>query len=104
MKIIIKSDVYNISKRILDIDRSYFIVYNTSKDCYEVHSSQQLDTTYCLTVPYKHLDVRTLDCVYQTKSENIEKILNQIDVENKILENAEKQSVLFNLNEALTNQ
>lgn len=104
MKIVIKNDVYNISKRIKDIDNGYFIVYNTSKNAYEVHCSNQLDTSYCLTVPYKNLDMRTLDYVYQTKSENIDKILDKIESENKIKENAEKNSVLSNLNEALVCQ
>lgn len=104
MKIVINSDVYNISKRIKDIENDYYIVFNTSKNSYEVHCSNQLDTSYCLTVPFKNLDTRTLDYVYQTKSENIDKILNQIESENKIKENAEKQGVLNDLNEALTCQ
>ncbi len=103
MRIVIRHDVYEISKRIKDIDRFYFIVYDTSKSCYEIHNSSQLDSTYCLSVPYKDLDERTLKYVRETSSANIEKILEKIEKENKLFENAEKRSVLKELNQSIEN-
>ena len=101
MNIQIKHDVYNIAKRIKNIEKNYFIVYNTSKKSFEVHNSRQIGTTYCLTLPYKELDERALKYVNYTKSENIEKILNKIDNENKMLESAEKSKVLSNVFEKI---
>ena len=94
MKIRIFHDVYNISQRIKNLDRYYFILFNTSKGKFEVHNSSQLDSTYCLTLPFNQLDERTLTYVYQTMSTNIEKILENIENENRQKESAEKSSAL----------
>ena len=97
MLIKLKYDVYNISQRIKDIDSGYYLVYNTSKLKFEVHNVNQKGGTYCLTLPYKQLDERTLQYVYETKSENIEKIMERIENENKIRESAEKSSTFSNI-------
>ncbi len=102
MNVIINSDVYNIAKRIKDIDRDYFIVYNTSKNVYEVHNSSQIGSTYCVCIPYNTLDVRTLEFVYMTQSKFISDIIAKIDSENKLRENAEKSRVFLTLNETIT--
>lgn len=102
MKLTIEHDVYNIAKRIKDIDRFYYIVYDTSKNSFEVHNSMQIDNSYCLTLPYSVLDERTLNYVYHTKSENIEKLLNEIENENRLKENAIKSSVLSQFDDAFT--
>ena len=94
MKIRIKHDVYNIANRIKKIDSGYFIVYNTSKNKFEIHNLKQINGSYCLTLPYQELDERTLKYVNETKSENIERILNKIESENKLNESAEKRKAL----------
>ena len=104
MNIQIITDVYNISKRIKQIDKNYYIVFNTSKQKFEVHNSNQRGSTYCLTVPYNFLDERTLKLVEATKSENIERILNKIDNENKLKESAEKTCALNQFNEILEDE
>lgn len=101
MKIKLSSDVYNISNRVKNIDKDYFVLYNTSNAKFEIHNSAQIDYTYCLTLPFKELDERTLNYIYQTKSENIEKILNEIENDNNIKESAEKTSTLSNIYENL---
>ena len=104
MNIKIDYDVYNISKRLKEIDRNYFIVYNTSKKNFEIHSSSQISNSYCLTLPFKNLDVRALKHVHTTKVKNIDKILNQIETENKLKENADKSGVLSQFNEVLEDE
>ena len=71
-----------------DID--YFIVYNASKDNYEIHNQSQIGSTYCVTIPYNTLDERTINFVYKTQSKNIEEILYPIEKENKLYEKEEK--------------
>lgn len=104
MKIKITHDVYDISNRIKQIDRNYFIVFNTSKNNFEIHNSKQIGTTFCVTVPFKVIDARTLKYVFETQSKNIEKILNRMETENKLTENAEKRGVLSQFNSALENK
>lgn len=97
MKIQIKNDVYNISKRLKNIDRFYYVVYDTSKQKFEIHNSSQIGSSYCLTLPYEKLDERTLKYVLLTKSNNIDKILESIENNNKILESAKKTSAFSNI-------
>ncbi len=51
MLIEIKTDPLFISERLKEIDQSYFLVFNTIKNKYEVHSSEQKGCSYCLTCP-----------------------------------------------------
>ena len=90
MKIKISRDVYNISNRIKNIDRNYFIMFNTSNEKFEVHSSIQQGNTYCLTVPYDFLDERTLQYVRKTQIANLFEILDQIENDNQRKESTEK--------------
>ena len=92
-------DVYNISKRIKLIEKDYYIVYNTSKQKFEVHNSSQMGGTYCLTLPYSELDERALNYVAKTKSENIERILADLENHNQINKNAKQRETLSKINE-----
>ena len=47
MLIKILNDAFNISKRIKQIDRGYFICYNTLKKRFEVHNKKQKHTAWC---------------------------------------------------------
>lgn len=101
MKIKILSDVYNIAKRIKDIDKYYYLVFNTSTNKFEVHNSYQVGGSFCLTIPYDFLDERTLNLVNQTRVENIERILNEIENNNKLKESADKTCTLNQFDEIL---
>lgn len=92
MKIKICEDVFNISKRIKDIDRDYYVVYNTSKQVFEIHNSSQKGSSYCLTLPYDELDERALKYVLKTQSANIDEILYNLETENNLRESANKSS------------
>ena len=94
MKIRIDHDVYNISKRIKEIDKNYYIVFDTSRSKFEIHNSSQIGSSYCLTLPFNELDERVINHVYQTQSANIDIILEKIENENKLRESANKSSAL----------
>lgn len=100
MKIQITHDVYNIAKRVKKIHRDYFIVYNTSKNIFELHNSSQIGSSYCLTLP-NELNERTLKYIRSTQSTNIEEILEKIENDNNILESANKISAFSNIAENL---
>ncbi len=104
MKIKIEHDVYEIAKRIKYIDKYYYIIYDTSKHIFEIHNSSQRDTTYCLTLPYNTLDERTLQYVYESSSANIETIIEKIENNNELRENADKRSVLSQFNDTLEDE
>ena len=51
MKIRIENDVFDVVKRIKQIDDGYFVVFDLDKEKYELHNKYQ-NNSYCLTYPY----------------------------------------------------
>lgn len=85
MKIEIESDVFDIIKRIKDIDKNYYIMYNLDNCKYELHY-RGLPNTYCFTCPFDNLDKRFIDLVYKTNIQYIDNIVEDIDNNNVKLE------------------
>lgn len=78
MKIKITHDLFDIAERVKEINKNYEIYFDTVLQKYVltafgVHQS---------IIPYDELDVRTLDYVYETRIENAEKVLEDIDRHN----------------------
>lgn len=99
-QVIIDSDTFYIGERLREIDETYFLVYNFSKEKFEVHSSSQKDT-YCLTIPYNVLDERTLDYVQKTRSTNIDQLVKEMDQENEKLQSKREKEAVDCLKEVL---
>lgn len=87
MKIRIEEDLFDIVSRIREIDDGYFVVFDDSKNCFEIHNSKQINT-YCLTVPFDTLDSRCIDLVNSTSTRYFDNIIYDIDRNNiKVEEN-----------------
>lgn len=84
----INSDLFNITGRIKNIDKDYFIVRNHQTEEFEVHHSKQIGDSFCLSIPYDRLDERTLKRVRETRIEYIDKIREEIKKNNEALEKA----------------
>ncbi len=87
MLVKIKNDTFNINERIKDIDKAYYIVYDTQKHRYEVHNSKQHMSTFCIVCD-SGLNATVIDKLRKTKIENLQKILAEIETSN---ENYEKE-------------
>lgn len=81
--LIIEGDAFFINERLKEIDKSYYIVFNTSRNLYEVHSSEQKGNSYAFTVPFDCLDERTLLFARKTRVENQDKIIEEIEKDNE---------------------
>lgn len=92
MLIKIFEDTHDIIQRLREINNSYFVVYNTERECFEIHNSGQKNT-FCLTVPFPCLDCRAVDLTLKTRRENIDKILNEIDRDNDRIDEQNKKAV-----------
>lgn len=95
MKTLVKSDTYNICKRIKNFDASYCLVWDNVLNMFQVYSTrlagavqyiQGKALSYVCGLPYNQLDVRAIKYLYSTTIENIDSIINQIDNQNKQLE------------------
>ena len=90
MKIRVEHDVYNIAKRIKDIDRNYYIMFDTSKQKFELHNSAQIGSSFCLTLPREKLCEYDLKHIRKTQSVNIDEILENLENDNNTRESAKK--------------
>lgn len=99
-KVMITNDVFDIAKRIKEIDDDYFVVYDTRLCRFEVHNKRQKLDTLSLVLPYDTLDCRAIDKVLSTRTEYIAKRLAEIDEYNQKLQISQaKQMVQKRLDE-----
>ena len=92
-KIEIKKDMFDICRRLKNIDTTYFILYDKIRRKYELHSTAQKDT-YCAIIPYDKLDKRTIDFVLNTRRENIKRLIFEMEENNRKLEQKEMDNIL----------
>ncbi|MBQ3494591.1 MAG: hypothetical protein IJA69_04165 [Clostridia bacterium] len=85
MQIPILNDSLFISNLVKQIDKDYYIIYDTKKQKYQLHNSAQVGGSYCLTCPYKELDARFLEYAQKTRRENQETIFKEIEKQNELL-------------------
>jgi hypothetical protein len=82
---IISSDLFDVVKRIKQIDKKYFVVFNHKRNKFEVHY-QRSKNTYELTIPFDELDARAVYFVLKTRMQNQKKLLAEIEESNKKLQ------------------
>lgn len=99
--ILINDDNFDISSRLKEIDKSYYLVYSISRKCYEVHSNEQVQNSYCFTVPFDTLDERTILFALKTRSTNRDKLIEEIEENNRIVEQKNIKKQVNMLKEAL---
>lgn len=83
--ILVENNVFDIPKRLREIDPGYFVMFNPENQKYELHNENQ-DTTYCLTFPFDELDSRAIDYTRETRIERKDIILKQIKQHNEKVE------------------
>lgn len=98
---LIKGDMYDIARRIKEVEEGYFIVFNTRNEKYEVHSTFNKGwNTYCFTVPYDRLDIRTLHLCRETNlALHGDEILKKMEAENKKIEETQEKDFKRTVND-----
>ncbi len=90
----IYSDCQDIIKRLKEIDKDYFVVYNLNRKTFELHNRAQEEGTFCLTLPFDTLDERTIDLTLRTQSFKRDELIKELDAENERLEKTRKRNIL----------
>ena len=85
MKIKIEDDLFEISKRLKEVDDTYFVVYDTVKKCFEVHSTMQDKNTFCFVVGSK-LTCYAIEKAQKTKISRLKTLIKRVEEENLKLE------------------
>ena len=84
---LILTDVHNIAGRLREVDPSFFVVWNSRRQKYEVHSSSHQGNTYGYDVANNRLDARVIE---QARKSNLrtrgDEIFADIDAANARLE------------------
>ncbi len=57
------TNTFSIPERLAAYDGNLFVVWNTNRHVYEVHSLAHIGSTFGFAVPYDDLDGRTIDMV-----------------------------------------
>ena len=95
MKVLIRSDVFNIANRVKKFDPSYRVVFDNVSNKYQIYSVRlqgeieligYVPLSYVCTLPYGELDARVIQYLYDTSIDNWENIIKQIDEENMRVE------------------
>lgn len=71
---VVVDDLYDIGKRVKEIDSEYFVFYRYASKRYEVHVRGQKGNTLAMVVPYEKLDARTLLLLRKTRIERMDEI------------------------------
>ena len=88
---IVGEDVFDVARRIGEIDDGYFVAYSYEKKRFEVHNRHQRGQTLSLVVPYPRLDCRTVELVRYTRTERAAKIAEDIAKANRLAEKKETE-------------
>lgn len=81
MKQKIFSDAFNISKRVKQIDKNYYLVFNFKTNKFELYS--KLYTGVVLTLPYDQLDFRSLNFIRKKLTKSNEEVLKEVELHNE---------------------
>lgn len=100
------NDVYFISSIIKTINPNFKLFYNTIRNCYEVHN---FSVKPSLIISYqKYPDYKLIEKLYKTNRNNMKKLFQEIEENNKKLEIKQNNSLLdkskIQLNEILNYQ
>lgn len=101
MKIHILTDNYFINQRLHEIDKNYYIIFNTNTKKFEIHNSGQELNSYCLTLPFNSLDERTIEYVQKTNITNIDKLIAEIDNQNAKNEQRKNKDIIDKIKESI---
>lgn len=82
---VIENDLFDISNRIKNIDRDYVIYRNMLNKKFELHNTRYSPSLQ-LVLPFDELDMRTIDYTVNTRVENIKKVAEEMEKENRRLE------------------
>lgn len=102
-QILLDNDPFYISSRIKEVDENYFIVFSKKKNCFELHNSGQLFSTFALTIPYPELDERTIFLARKSRKENADRLIREMDENNSRLEKKRSERVFEQIKE-VTNE
>ncbi|MDE6060736.1 MAG: hypothetical protein K2G31_04635 [Clostridia bacterium] len=84
----IKEDLFDIARRLREIDERYVLYRNLRLNRFEIHANGALQ----IVVPFAELDARTLELARSTRLEYADRLMRRLDEENDRLHRAESEA------------
>ena len=92
------NNVYDIPVRLKEVNRDFFVMFNTRKQKFEIHcASQPFDTLACV-LPFDELDARAINYVREFARERTEHLAEEIERYNEELDKKQKAALLDKAN------
>lgn len=79
------SHVTDVPVRLKELNRAFFVMFNTKKQKYEIHCSDQPFNTLACVLPYDELDSRAIQYVREHSADRLAIIAKEIDEHNERL-------------------
>ena len=91
--VLISENVHDIPQRICEIDARYMVYYNKIKSRYEIHARGHSPSLQ-LVLPYRQLDIRSVDYVNMTRVDRQLDNIGNIDAENEQIMSEKVNAIL----------
>jgi hypothetical protein len=90
----IKDDLFDIVRRLKEVDAGYRIFWNNKSARWEVHQGEGRPDalSMCFVVPYAELDERTVEHARRTRFENLDDIEREIGAHNSAIEQSARRA------------
>lgn len=86
----IENDLFDIANRLKEVDERYELFYNGRKHRFEIYAQGVLQ----IAVPFDCLDERTVILARETRLENAERLIRQIEAENAKLDEQKRKRTI----------
>lgn len=86
----IEKDVFSVADRLKEVDERYRVYRNTLAHRFEVYAGEALQ----FVVPFQKLDARTVEYARKTRIERVNKIVQELDKENDLLEKRKNRAII----------
>lgn len=86
----IEKDVFSVADRLKEVDERYRVYRNTLAHRFEVYVGEALQ----FVVPFQKLDARTVEYARKTRIERVNKIVQELDKENDLLEKRKNRAII----------
>ena len=81
----VTSHVMDIPVRLKELNRAFFVMFNTRTQKYEIHCADQPFETLACSLPFEELDARAITYAREHSVERLEKIAREIEEYNERL-------------------
>ena len=97
-RIPVLSNAMDIPVRLKEVNRDFFVMFNTRTQRYEIHCASQPGDTLACSLPYDELDARAIQYAREFSAERTQQIAAEIERYNEKLEKDRYEAMLDKAN------